>query len=52
MNTEYIGFTMKYSTDGKNWLEYKAPAPVKKGTTVSLKLVTVSGRESRITTVK
>ena len=52
MNTEYIGFTMKYSTDGKTWIEYKAPAPVKKGTTVSLKLVTVSGRESRVTTVK
>jgi len=52
MNTEYIGFTMKYSTDGKTWVEYKAPAPVKKGTTVSLKLVTVSGRESRVTTVK
>lgn len=52
MNTEYPGFTMKYSVDGKTWLEYKTPAPVKSGTTVSLKLVAVSGRESRVTTVK
>ena len=52
MNTEYPGFTMKYSVDGKTWLEYKTPTPVKGGTTVSLKLVAVSGRESRVTTVK
>ena len=52
MNTEYPGFVMKYSVDGKTWLEYKTPTPVKSGTTVSLKLVAVSGRESRVTTVK
>jgi len=52
MNTEYTGFTMKYSVDGKTWLDYKTPTPVKGGTTVSLKLVAVSGRESRVTTVK
>ncbi len=52
MNTEYPGFTMKYSLDGKTWNVYATPTPVKKGTKVSLKLVAITGREGRVTTVK